>query len=608
MTKRTKKSGYILGVLPTFAGASPLSMVLLILMTLIASMIEGVGAVLVYPILEVMRTGQDLVSLSQQSVIFEYIVRISDSLHVPATLEVLMVSVALLIILRQVFTYVVNVSRGRFSNRAVTYLSSQLFESIVSTDIHFIEQQRSGSLINALTTEAKRAGLLAMAALNVVTSLAKLAIFVMFMLFLSWQATLGGLMILSVVGIASKKGFRRSMGAGSELADANDSLSRFVVERVRLLRLMKMAGTQDTETSLFQQKATVVETLSTSLVRDNSRVGASLEPIGVVVALLILYVASRVLNMGLSEVGVFVLILFRLMPVMKELSSNLQQMASYQASLDRISELIERAETQQENLDGHVAFPCPLRNGIRLDNVSYAYPVVDGDEQPVLALKNISLFLPAGRTIALLGPSGAGKSTLIDLLPRLKIPNDGTIHFDDVLASDIPLGDLRANIAMVSQDILVVDGTVEENLRYGNPQATLEDIQRAARDAFAEDFILRLPQGYDTVLGERGARLSGGQRQRIALARALLARVPVLLLDEPTSALDAESEQAVQQALERQQRQHGTTIVIIAHRLSTVSHADLTVVLDNGALLGVGTHDELIRTTPWYQKVVELQS
>lgn len=608
MTKRAKKSGYILGILPSFAGASPFAMLLLVVMTLIASMMEGVGTVLVYPILEVMRTGQDLASLSQQSTIFEYIVAIGEALHLPTTLESLMVTVALLVIFRQVFTYVVNVSRGRFSNQAVTYLSCSLFRALAGADLYFIEQQRSGTLINALTTEAKRAGQLALAALNVVTSLAKLFIFALLMVFLSWQATLGGLVILVALGIASKKGFRRSMGAGSNLTSANDSLSRFVVERMRLLRLMKMAGTQGTESSLFLQKAEAVEALSTTLVRDNNRIGATIEPIGVVVVLLILYVASRVLNMGLSEVGVFVLILFRLMPVMKELSANLQQMVSYQSSLDRISELIERAETQQEKLDGRVAFPRPLQKGIRLDSVSYAYPVVDGEEQSVLALKNISLFLPAGRTIALLGPSGAGKSTLIDLLPRLKTPNDGTIHFDDVLASDIPLDDLRANIAMVSQDILVVDGTVEENLRYGNPQATLEDIQQAARDAFAEDFILRLPQGYDTVLGERGARLSGGQRQRIALARALLARVPVLLLDEPTSALDAESEQAVQQALERQQKQHGTTIVIIAHRLSTVSHADLTVVLDNGALLGVGTHDELIRTTPWYQKVVELQS
>lgn len=602
------KKSYILGFLPVFAGESPMKMVSLVIMTLLSSMIEGVGGVLVYPILEIMRTGQELKDLSAQSEIFRVVVAVSDFFSIPTTLFGLMVVVALLVTFRQIFTYIVNVARGHFSNKAVTFLSASLFQSLSAANLHFIEQQRSGTLINALTTEAKRAGLLALAALNVVTSLAKLFIFVALMFALSWQATLGGMVLLIGLGLASKKGFRRSMGAGSQLADANDRLSRFVIERIRLLRLMKMANTEGVESALFHEKAYAIESLSTQIVRDNSRMGASIEPVGVIVALAVLYVASQVLHMGLSEVGVFVLILFRLMPVMKELSASLQQKAAYQASLDRIIALIDQASAEHETLDGQKAFPNPLRRGIRFDHVSYIYPEVEGESTSFKALHDLSLDLPAGKTIALLGPSGSGKSTLIDLLPRLKTPSSGAVYFDDVCATDIPLSDLRRNIAMVSQDILIVDGTVEENLRYGNPGASFDDIQNAARDAFAEAFILDLPQGYQTVLGERGARLSGGQRQRIALARALLSRVPVLLLDEPTSALDAESEQAVQRALERQQKEHGTTIIIIAHRLSSVSHADLLIILEAGQMRAFGTHAELMQSSAWYQKVVRLQS
>jgi ABC-type multidrug transport system fused ATPase/permease subunit len=248
-----------------------------------------------------------------------------------------------------------------------------------------------------------------------------------------------------------------------------------------------------------------------------------------------------------------------------------------------------------------------LERGILFDSVSFEYRGRGEMEQPVPALRDVTLAIPAGRTTALLGPSGAGKSTLMDLIPRLRIPTAGRILFDDVPVEEIRLDALRRNVAFVSQDALMLDGTIEDNLRYGHPDADKETVVAAAKDAFAHDFILRLALGYDTMVGERGVLLSGGQKQRLALARALVGRASILLLDEPTSALDAESEQAVQQALARLQASHAVTIVIIAHRLSTVRHADHIVVLEDGRLLGSGTHDELMASAPWYRRIVRLQ-
>jgi ABC-type multidrug transport system fused ATPase/permease subunit len=319
------------------------------------------------------------------------------------------------------------------------------------------------------------------------------------------------------------------------------------------------------------------------------------------------YVWVMILETPLANMGVLVVVMMRLVPLAQETMSNLQIARTNSHAVERLLQMRDSLASDLEPMDDGKPFPTDLAAGIRLNNVCYTYPANKDELAPPLALTDISLLIPAGKTTALLGPSGAGKSTLFDLLPRLREPQSGQILFGDTDAKTISLGSLRRNIALVSQEVLLIDGSVAENLRYGNAEASDEAIRTAARAAFADDFIQALPQGYDTMLGPRGARLSGGQRQRIALARALLAQVPILLLDEPTSALDAESEQAVQQALELQQKQHGTTIVIIAHRLSTVSHADLTVVLDQGKVMAVGSHHELMENTAWYQKIVALQ-
>jgi ATP-binding cassette subfamily B protein len=245
--------------------------------------------------------------------------------------------------------------------------------------------------------------------------------------------------------------------------------------------------------------------------------------------------------------------------------------------------------------------PSPGRGAIRFEKVTFRYP----SRPDTAALDEFDLAVTPGETIAFVGPSGAGKSTTFQLLLRFYDPARGRVLIDGVDIATADPHDVRGRIGLVPQETMLFATSARENIRYGRPGATDDEVEAAARAAAADEFIRRLPQGYDTFLGERGTRLSGGQRQRIAIARAILRDPPILLLDEATSALDAESERAVQEALERLM-QHRTTIVI-AHRLATVLKAGRIVVMDHGRIVAVGSHGELLRTNALYSRLAALQ-
>ncbi|HEU4613031.1 MAG TPA: ABC transporter transmembrane domain-containing protein, partial [Kofleriaceae bacterium] len=248
------------------------------------------------------------------------------------------------------------------------------------------------------------------------------------------------------------------------------------------------------------------------------------------------------------------------------------------------------------------ATPLPSGKGaVRFENVSFAYPSRRG--QPVLT--NVDLAIEPGEVVALVGPSGAGKSTILSLLYRFYDVDAGRVLFEGVDVRDLELGELRRSLAMVAQEPVLFSGTIRDNIAYGRDGATAGEVEAAARDAYAHDFIAHFPDGYDTVIGERGTKLSGGQKQRIALARALIANPRVLILDEATSNLDAESEAAVQAALARIMA--GRTTIIVAHRLSTVRDADRIVVIDGARVVEQGGHDELMERRGTYRRLVEHQ-
>jgi subfamily B ATP-binding cassette protein MsbA len=324
-----------------------------------------------------------------------------------------------------------------------------------------------------------------------------------------------------------------------------------------------------------------------------------MEMLSGVAAVLVMWYGSSQIRQGLLTAGdftAFLTALFFMYTPVKKLSKANQSIQQAVASYTRIEAILKQEDRIREN-PGASHLPR-LQRSIDFRDVSFRY-------QDVPVVKNTSFSIAAGEVVALVGPSGAGKSTLVNLLPRLYDVSEGSLCVDDLDVRDVTLDSLRSQIGLVTQEIILFDDSVAGNIAYGNPGAGKEEIENAARAAYAHDFIIQLPDGYETRIGERGHMLSGGQRQRIALARAILRDPAILILDEATSELDAESEIAIQKALV--QIMKNRTTLIIAHRLSTIRKADKIIVLENGRIIEIGTHEDLLDSQGLYRKFHELQ-
>ncbi len=309
-------------------------------------------------------------------------------------------------------------------------------------------------------------------------------------------------------------------------------------------------------------------------------------------------IAGRISGGELAAFVFYSLIVGSSFGTLSEVIGELQRAAG---AAERISELLQARNQIRAPASGQLELPTPVQGRIELEDVHFAYPL----RPDTFAVEGISLKVEPGETVALVGPSGAGKSTLFDLLLRFFDPQTGRILIDGQPINLLDPDQLRSCFALVSQNPALFFGTVEDNIRYGNTDASDAAVEAAARAAHAHAFIMRLPQGYKTHLGDSGLGLSGGQRQRLAIARALLVDAPILLLDEATSALDAESEHLIQQALPTLMQ--GRTTLVIAHRLATVTRADRIAVIDQGKLQAIGSHQQLLATNALYARLAELQ-
>jgi ATP-binding cassette subfamily B protein len=360
------------------------------------------------------------------------------------------------------------------------------------------------------------------------------------------------------------------------------------------------------ETATQAQFATVTEaSYRSALTRIMTRSQMTVVVIFLIFAAIVcvLWVGARDVQAGVMSPGELVQFLIYAVLVAGAVGALSEVWGELQRAAGATERLVELLGAVDPVLDpaAPIALPRPAKGDIRFEGVSFAYPSRPGTK----ALDGISIDISAGETVALVGPSGAGKSTMLQMLLRFYDPQQGRITLDGIDLRDMARDDFRREIALVPQDPVIFATSAYENIAFGRIGASRADVEAAARAAAAHEFIAALPQGYDSYLGERGVMLSGGQKQRIAIARAILRNAPVLLLDEATSALDAESERAVQQAVEHMA--HGRTVLVVAHRLATVKRADRIVVFDKGKIAAMGTHDALVAEGGLYARLARLQ-
>lgn len=499
--------------------------------------------------------------------------------------------------IRAVFNYLAQYYTLTSEVTLIDRLRKRVFEQLQSQRLSYFSQTRSGELVDVLTSEMERIRNAFGAMSFLMTRAFTLLVYAIAILLLSWQLSLISILLFGGLAFGFSKLNKRVRRRSTRTSQASGRLTSIAIEFINGIRTVQAFSAQDFERRRFYQSSTgLVQEWKTvyrlsCLVRPLAEASATF----VLVGMIILALTNRI--MPVASLLTFLFILFRMVPYSQDLLGVFSHLSTMMGSVENIKRLLSD-EGKQFFEDGTRSFPG-LFHGIEFVAVDFGY---DPDH---LVLKDINLCIEKGKTTALVGASGSGKSTLADLISRFYDPTAGRVLLDGIDLREFEIDSVRHRLAIVSQDTFIFNASVRSNIAYGSEQATDSEVYEAARLANALEFILEMPEGFETKLGDRGIRLSGGQRQRIAIARALLRNPEILILDEATSALDSVSERLIQEALEK--LSVGRTVLAIAHRLSTISGADKIVVLEQGRIVEQGGYRELIDRRDRFWKYYQIQ-
>ncbi|MGD0910701.1 MAG: ABC transporter ATP-binding protein [Terracidiphilus sp.] len=486
----------------------------------------------------------------------------------------------------------------------ITDLRNHLYEATLRRSSSFFHKHATGTILSTLINDVDR---VQFAVSSVIGEF--LQQFFTFLVGLVFVVRLGGelswalLLFIPVVVTSSRRIGREVRTRTRTGQDKLAEIQNILHETVTGNRIVKAFNTELWEILRFKTAARRLFRANLRNVRIQSISSPLMDSIGAVAIAMFLFIGRNEImhgRMTMGMFGAFIILLFKLYDPVRKFAYFYN---SFQQAMGASSSMFSFFDTEDDVKERHRAITLrSFSKSVQFENVGFSYSTDEGEHQ---ILHNVDLDVNAGEMLALVGPSGAGKSTLVNLIPRFFDVTSGRIVIDGHDIRDLTLASLRRQVAQVTQETILFNDTVRNNIAYGQPDVKLALVEEAARNALAHDFIMRMPQGYDTVIGEKGFRLSGGERQRIAIARAILKNSPILILDEATSALDAESESLVQIALANLMQ--GRTVVVIAHRLSTIRRANRIAMLEDGRITAIACHEELLTTSPMYQKLYQLQ-
>jgi subfamily B ATP-binding cassette protein MsbA len=568
----------------------------------ISTLFDGISLGMIIPLSDRVLTNKKIIIPANLPPFLSNLVEKFNTLSPTRVLKIMAITIVILFFLKGVLIFLQNYLMNKVGQGVVKEVRNALYKKLQDLSLEFYGKKRTGELISRITndvgmiTHAISYGLA-----DLIYQSMQIVLFTFLVFYIHWKLALISFILFPLIIWPVVKIGKRIKKLSHQIQRKMADLNSLLAETIQGAYIVKVFSQEDYELKRFKEINYHYYKFMLKSIKRTLLLSPLTEFIGALGAVIILVIAGKEVISGKLSFGVFGLFMGSLMSMIrpfKKLSNvhsiNQQALAASQ----RIYDILEEEPKIKESI--HAKELREFKNEIEFKDIWFKY-----NEEEDFILKGINLKVKKNQTVALVGPSGAGKSTLVNLLCRLYDPCKGEITIDGINIKNLKLSSLRSLISVVSQEMILFNATVRDNIAYGKKDAQEEEIVEAAKRAYAFEFIQNLPQKFDTIIGDRGFRLSGGQKQRIAIARAILKNAPILILDEATSQLDSESENLIKEALYNLMKEK--TVFVIAHRLSTVQRADKIVVMDKGEILEVGTHKDLISKDSLYKKLYELQ-